>query len=500
MIERAPGRTSLAGPAGRACGARSPDAAAAAATRGRRADRAAARFAAADDARARCRRRSSPPHQGRDLARRTLPCPSARRHGYASGAGPTGSDIGYPRYEPSPDAADDLQLRPNRRPLFIGLGLALIGLIVLVAMALGGGDDGDEVAREQPIRIDQGSEPTTGPGAEPGSGSSSSGSAAVVDPGNEGTSEPAVGSGSGSGSADVALEAGSNAVEVPTSITINVVSDPPGADVILAGKVIGTTNLKREIERGTGLSMITVHKAGFVDVSKQIDLREDFSSELILKPVEVEPTPPDKKTGTTTKQGGTDDQAGWHHDQAGWHHDHHEEDRRHGRYRCGLGHQRDDDHHHHHQEEAGLPAAGSTTTRSTRARSASSGARRRPGYTRISGTSPRDAQRRARSPSTISSVDTPGARSRSTRPLGVDVDHREVGDDRVHAGDAGQRQRALGQDLRRAVLGRVLHHHDHAAAAGDEIHRAAHALDHLAGDHPVREVAARARPPSRRAR
>jgi hypothetical protein len=35
----------------------------------------------------------------------------------------------------------------------------------------------------------------------------------------------------------------------------------------------------------------------------------------------------------------------------------------------------------------------------------------------------------------------------------------------------------------------VLHHHHHALGAGDEIHRAAHALDHLAGDHPVREIA-----------
>src|ERR1700709_1403665 len=35
----------------------------------------------------------------------------------------------------------------------------------------------------------------------------------------------------------------------------------------------------------------------------------------------------------------------------------------------------------------------------------------------------------------------------------------------------------------------MLHHHHDALDAGDEIHRAAHALDHLAGDHPVGEVA-----------
>ena len=38
-------------------------------------------------------------------------------------------------------------------------------------------------------------------------------------------------------------------------------------------------------------------------------------------------------------------------------------------------------------------------------------------------------------------------------------------------------------------LRRVLHRDDHALGAGDQIHRAAHALDHLAGNHPVGEVA-----------
>ena len=36
---------------------------------------------------------------------------------------------------------------------------------------------------------------------------------------------------------------------------------------------------------------------------------------------------------------------------------------------------------------------------------------------------------------------------------------------------------------------RVLHHRDDALHAGDEIHRAAGAFDHLAGDHPIRDVA-----------
>ena len=38
-------------------------------------------------------------------------------------------------------------------------------------------------------------------------------------------------------------------------------------------------------------------------------------------------------------------------------------------------------------------------------------------------------------------------------------------------------------------LRHVLHQHDHALHAGHQVHRAAHALDHLAGDHPVGQVA-----------
>ena len=41
----------------------------------------------------------------------------------------------------------------------------------------------------------------------------------------------------------------------------------------------------------------------------------------------------------------------------------------------------------------------------------------------------------------------------------------------------------------RAVLGGMLHHHHDALDAGDEVHRAAHPLHHLAGDHPVGEIA-----------
>src|SRR5262249_7879492 len=69
-----------------------------------------------------------------------------------------------------------------------------------------------------------------------------------------------------------------------------------------------------------------------------------------------------------------------------------------------------------------------------------------------------------------------------------DGEYAEIGDD--HVDDAGPRQRqsAFVQELG-FVLGRMLHHNDHLLDAGDEVHGAAHALDHLAGYHPVGEVA-----------
>ena len=77
-----------------------------------------------------------------------------------------------------------------------------------------------------------------------------------------------------------------------------------------------------------------------------------------------------------------------------------------------------------------------------------------------------------------------------------DVQHGQVGDDAVHHAHARERQRALGQDLQIngavLLLGHVFHQHHHALDAGHQVHGTAHALDHLAGDHPVGQIALRA--------
>ena len=83
----------------------------------------------------------------------------------------------------------------------------------------------------------------------------------------------------------------------------------------------------------------------------------------------------------------------------------------------------------------------------------------------------------------------PGAISSRLRPVGGDGDPGHFGGDGVDDADAGEGKRAAVQDLGAAVFGGVLHGDDDAAGAGDEVHGAAHAFDHFAGDHPVGEVA-----------
>ena len=68
------------------------------------------------------------------------------------------------------------------------------------------------------------------------------------------------------------------------------------------------------------------------------------------------------------------------------------------------------------------------------------------------------------------------------------LEHGEVGHDHVHHVAARQRQGAFGDELGIAVLGDMLHHHDDLLHPGDQVHRAAHALHHLARDHPIGDV------------
>ncbi|MEJ7597147.1 MAG: protein kinase [Kofleriaceae bacterium] len=185
------------------------------------------------------------------------------RHGYASAPGMSRSELAYPRYEPPASDDDAVQLKPNRRPLVIGLAIVLAGLAVLLVISLSKNDVVKKV--------------------------DSSGSDGVIaDPnaGERGAMPIAAG-----GSVDArAIEQGSGSAvdDSENSISIHVISDPPGADVLIAGKPIGTTPLDIKYPRGSRQVMLVVHKASFVDVETRIDLAGDFSKNVTL--LKEEPT------------------------------------------------------------------------------------------------------------------------------------------------------------------------------------------------------------------
>ena len=70
----------------------------------------------------------------------------------------------------------------------------------------------------------------------------------------------------------------------------------------------------------------------------------------------------------------------------------------------------------------------------------------------------------------------------------VDVEYAQIRDHPIDHAHTRQRQRALAQQFRRAILGVVFHHNHHALNAGDQIHRPAHAFDHFTRHHPIGEI------------
>ena len=178
------------------------------------------------------------------------------RHGFTN-------DLSYPRYE-APPQTNEVQLKPNRRPIFIGLGLIVVGLAVILAMTIA--NSGKKV--KATTASEDTAEPTPPPVASP---------APNIAP-------------------IVTVDAAEAPVptappSVDTSITIRVTSDPPGADVLLAGKPIGTTPLDRKIEKGVGEALLRVHRGGYVDVDIPVDLTANVEQSVKLEKLE-EPKPP----------------------------------------------------------------------------------------------------------------------------------------------------------------------------------------------------------------
>jgi serine/threonine-protein kinase len=227
------------------------------------------------------------------------PAIPSTRHGYANAPGVSRNDVSYPRYEAASESMDDLRLKPNRRPLFIGFAIVVVGVAIVLAIMIGGSKNNVvPIAGSDDKALDptHASEPVIAPKAEPEANTGH-----VI----EGSAEPKPANGVPEGSGEPSAQ------QVEESISIKVISVPDGADVLLAGRPIGTTPLETKVKRGTGSTTLVVHHAGYQDVPTRIDLTSDFfSKEVTLvklpekKPPTVEKKPPtvEKKPPTVEKK------------------------------------------------------------------------------------------------------------------------------------------------------------------------------------------------------
>jgi len=228
---------------------------------------------------------------------------------------------GYDAYESS--------LKPGRRGLYIGIGLAVVGLVIAIAIGRRGGGDGSTVpvAVTDPgadgsagaaAKVDEGPVPSTGSdtsAATAGSAASDTmkpggmakppirvtpapiktdgaGSAALTAAGTGSGSDDQVATDVGDGSGSVAkppeVGTGSGSAEdgandrappvSPTTIKVVIKSDPSGAEVLVDGKRIGKTPFSTTLSVGAGSTPYTLHRDGFVDETVVVKHVKDFET------------------------------------------------------------------------------------------------------------------------------------------------------------------------------------------------------------------------------
>ncbi len=194
------------------------------------------------------------------------------------------------RSEPAPRfAAHELEgnvsLQPSHRLLYIGIGVVLVGIIVLLAISIADNRDEPATARSAPSRVAPGGggpEPVSAVGAA--TGKPEAGKPETV------RSESTVPAG---GSSDPAGRR--------VTVHLHVVSAPPSAEVSLSGKPLGVTPLDVDIERKTGSEPLTIHRARYQDVTVAVDLGRNYEQTVALVPL-PEPRAPG---GTASSAGGS---------------------------------------------------------------------------------------------------------------------------------------------------------------------------------------------------
>ena len=200
---------------------------------------------------------------------RPTPAPQVTpRQGYAAATPPIRTPAPYEAPYLPPATATVLEpAAPTRahRGLYMGCGMALVGIIVMLVMTIVNGDEPSPpvAAPSPPV---QPAAPLAAPAASaepPRAPPPPHVPAQASDPTDASHAQPG-----------------------PAMIKIHVISVPPAAEVRIAGTPVGATPLDIQVPRKAGRATVTVHHARFQDATASFDLGTDYSADFKLTAID----------------------------------------------------------------------------------------------------------------------------------------------------------------------------------------------------------------------
>ena len=171
---------------------------------------------------------------------------SHHSHPAISNAKPTTNQSGQSYVD---ESLSNVRVKPNRRPLWIGLAIITVGVAIVLIVGLGGGS----------------TLPTVGDHPTP---------VAVGDPGADKpeSKKPEL---------PVVNRPTPDAL-VEDTVRVDITSEPAGADVWQTGKLLGKTPLLLDRPRSSGDVSLVVQHAGYDNVTLKVDLAGDFAKKVVL--------------------------------------------------------------------------------------------------------------------------------------------------------------------------------------------------------------------------
>ncbi len=146
------------------------------------------------------------------------------------------------------ESLSNVRVKPNRRPLWIGLAIITVGVAIVLIVGLGGGS--------VELKVDDKPTPVADPGSD------------KAEP--KKPDQPLV----NPATPDVAVD---------DNVHIDITSEPAGADVWQTGKLLGRTPLLLDRPRASGDVSLVVQHAGYENVTLKIDLAGDYAGKVVMR-------------------------------------------------------------------------------------------------------------------------------------------------------------------------------------------------------------------------